>query len=98
MSPAHPLIYTVHKMTFTYNTKVYSPEVTLEDQDVKTDATGNLYNYLWTYDLYGPAHKDFDAGGWKSRVLWAPVKLHEPIGECNLDCWHLNQYNLDLKS
>ncbi len=21
---------------------------------------------------------------WKSRVLWAPVKLHEPIGECNL--------------
>ncbi len=21
-------------------------------------------NYLWTYDLYGPAHKDFDAGGW----------------------------------
>jgi hypothetical protein len=23
-----------------------------------------FYNYLWTYDLYGPAHKDFDAGGW----------------------------------
>jgi hypothetical protein len=43
-----------------------------------------FYNYVWTYDLYGPAHKDFDAGGWKSRVLWAPVKLHEPIGECNL--------------
>ncbi len=21
---------------------------------------------------------------WKSRVLWAPVKLHEPIGECDL--------------
>ncbi len=22
----------------------------------------NFYNnYLWTYDLYGPAHKDFDA-------------------------------------
>ncbi len=21
-------------------------------------------NYLWTYDLYGPEHKDFDAGGW----------------------------------
>jgi hypothetical protein len=26
--------------------------------------THNRYNYLWTYDLYGPAHKDFDAGGW----------------------------------
>jgi hypothetical protein len=21
-------------------------------------------NYLWTCDLYGPEHKDFDAGGW----------------------------------
>jgi hypothetical protein len=26
-----------------------------------------LNNYLWTYDLYGPAHKDFDAGGW---ITW----------------------------
>ncbi len=27
-----------------------------------------LYNnYLWTYDLYGPSHKDFDAGGW---ITW----------------------------
>ncbi len=25
------------------------------------------FNYLWTYDLYGPAHKDFDAGGW---ITW----------------------------
>ncbi len=24
----------------------------------------NHFNYLWTHDLYGPAHKDFDAGGW----------------------------------
>jgi len=21
-------------------------------------------NYLWNCDLYGPEHKDFDAGGW----------------------------------
>jgi hypothetical protein len=43
-----------------------------------------FYNYLCTYDLYGPARNVFDAGGWitwgrgggwrwKSRVLWAPV-------------------------
>jgi hypothetical protein len=23
-----------------------------------------IINYLWTFDLYGPAHKDFVAGGW----------------------------------
>jgi len=28
---------------------------------------GHHNNYLWTYDLYGPAHKDFDAGGW---ITW----------------------------
>jgi hypothetical protein len=52
-------------------------------------------NYLCTYDLYGPVRKVFDAGRyitwgrgregwrWESRVLWATVKMHEPIGECN---------------
>jgi hypothetical protein len=48
-----------------------------------------------TYDLYGPVRNVFDAGRylrgevvggwrWKSRVLWAPVKWHEPIGEFHL--------------
>jgi hypothetical protein len=46
--------------------------------------------------LYGPVRNVFDAGRymtcevggwgwrWKSQVLWAPVKWHEPIGECYL--------------
>ncbi len=38
--------------------------------------------------LIGQIHYVGKWGGgswrWKSRVLWAPVKLHEPIGECNL--------------
>jgi hypothetical protein len=62
-----------------------------EKADLEGQA-GTEINYLCTYDLYGPMRNGFDAGRylcgevggggswrWKSRVLWAPVKLHEPI-------------------
>ncbi len=45
------------------------------------DFLGWDITYLWTYDLYGPVHNDFDAsrsmtrweevGPWKSRLFWA---------------------------
>jgi hypothetical protein len=53
-------------------------------------------NYLCTYDLYGPVRKVLDLG---RQITWGSggeglaleiesfvglVKLHEPIGECNL--------------
>jgi hypothetical protein len=48
------------------NTIFLSPinflQVFLSQVGKKLDQGGN--NYLWTYDLYSPEHKDFDAGGW----------------------------------
>ncbi len=58
--------------------------------------TSQSFNYLCTYDLYGPVRNAFDAGSiyyegkwkgvgpWKSRVFWALWNFIEPVGEYHL--------------
>ena len=57
---------------------------------------GSGFNYLYTYDLYGPVRNVFDAGRymtWRSGGVGlaleilsfvGPMKWHEPIDECYL--------------
>jgi hypothetical protein len=68
------------------------PAIQLGDSRVhKTTYAPMIYTALCVMFLMRADSLCGEVGGgggggwrWKSRVLWAPEKLHEPIGECNL--------------